>query len=285
MKIILSRKGIDDQYGKGASPILPKGEMVSFPIPTDRNKNESGIKYKDLKYGHEGMSFHDLGAELGMKVIKEHQECHLDPDLNEKTLVNRGRNWRGVFGQSGSHQTHLDQQGVGKGDLFLFFGTFKETYHAGRITCFQKQHPRHILFGYLLIEQVLDIPNLLDEEMKQIYSKHPHFANANIYNDKNKVYVGSKSFFDSDKKGYGTFKFREELILTKTGYNKSLWELPKFFHPDFETLMTYHKEKAFRTVGEKVLLQSVGRGQDFVVSGNENVGKWAKDIVLGSELI
>ena len=35
MKIVLSRKGFDSQYGKQASPILPDGTLLSFPIPSE----------------------------------------------------------------------------------------------------------------------------------------------------------------------------------------------------------------------------------------------------------
>jgi hypothetical protein len=46
MKIILSRKGFDSAYGGYPSPILPSGEMVSLPIPSD-----DAIRYSDLKIG------------------------------------------------------------------------------------------------------------------------------------------------------------------------------------------------------------------------------------------
>jgi hypothetical protein len=33
MKVILSRKGFDSEYGGIASPILPDGTLLSLPIP------------------------------------------------------------------------------------------------------------------------------------------------------------------------------------------------------------------------------------------------------------
>jgi len=41
MKVILSRKGFDSQYGGMPSPILPDGTLLSLPIPskTDMNYN------------------------------------------------------------------------------------------------------------------------------------------------------------------------------------------------------------------------------------------------------
>lgn len=35
MRIILSRKGFDSEYGGCASPILPDGKMISMPIPSE----------------------------------------------------------------------------------------------------------------------------------------------------------------------------------------------------------------------------------------------------------
>ena len=48
MKIILSRKGFDSQNGKAPSPIMPNGDLISMPIPT-----EDKDRYQDLIYqGH-----------------------------------------------------------------------------------------------------------------------------------------------------------------------------------------------------------------------------------------
>ena len=46
MKVILSRKGFDSQYGGMPSPILPDGTMLSLPIPS----KDDNIKYSDLNY-------------------------------------------------------------------------------------------------------------------------------------------------------------------------------------------------------------------------------------------
>ena len=44
MKIILSRKGFDAEYGGQPSPILPDGTLLSMPIPYP----DEVIKYTDL---------------------------------------------------------------------------------------------------------------------------------------------------------------------------------------------------------------------------------------------
>ena len=49
MRVILSRKGFDSQYGGMPSPILPDGTLLSLPIPS---KTDMETKYRDLYYGN-----------------------------------------------------------------------------------------------------------------------------------------------------------------------------------------------------------------------------------------
>ena len=46
MKVILSRKGMDSESGRMASPILPDGTLLSLPIP-DRKSNKT---YEDIQF-------------------------------------------------------------------------------------------------------------------------------------------------------------------------------------------------------------------------------------------
>ena len=46
MKVILSRKGFDSENGKMPSAIMPNGDVVSFPIPS-----EDYTTFDDLRYG------------------------------------------------------------------------------------------------------------------------------------------------------------------------------------------------------------------------------------------
>lgn len=50
MKVVLSRKGVDSQYGKLASPILPDGTLLSLPIPSDDELTYSEIKWNGSSY-------------------------------------------------------------------------------------------------------------------------------------------------------------------------------------------------------------------------------------------
>ena len=103
MKLVFSRKGFDGSAGGFPSPIID-GKPISLPIPYPN----SIVSYKHFNLGK---IVKDLtGRKLGEKDL-----CHKDPDLE-----------MGAFGQVSSAQSHLDNQNVGSGDLFLFFGWFRD---------------------------------------------------------------------------------------------------------------------------------------------------------------
>jgi hypothetical protein len=118
VKVVLSRKGFDSAAGGVASPILPDGTMISLPIP-DRS---SPIRYSDIT-----LAGHRLGQvveSLTRGKKKAHFGAHLDPDLVADAYP-RGKGWRPIFGQAGGEQSVLEREGVGPGNLFLFFGWFR----------------------------------------------------------------------------------------------------------------------------------------------------------------
>ena len=121
MKIILSRKGVDSSAGGFASPIFPDGRMLSIPIPDDR----SVVRYSDILSADKNRSVGKLVRELSGGRMKTNARAHVDPDLDNSQLV-REPGWSPLFGQCGAAQTHLQSLDVGKGDLFLFFGWFRQ---------------------------------------------------------------------------------------------------------------------------------------------------------------
>ena len=54
MKVILSRKGFDSEYGGYLSPILPNEQMISLPIPDSKDD----IRYSGIKAGES--TYYDL---------------------------------------------------------------------------------------------------------------------------------------------------------------------------------------------------------------------------------
>ena len=119
MKIILSRKGFDSANGYVPSPIFPSGKIISLPIPDSR----SPIKYDDIYWN--GQNLGELVYQLTDGQITGQHKAHLDPDLRKESLPDRPKVWRGLFGQVGAAQGHLERL-VEPGDLFLFFGWFKQ---------------------------------------------------------------------------------------------------------------------------------------------------------------
>jgi hypothetical protein len=207
MKIIFSRKGFDSSYGSGASPILPSGDLLSIPIPSNTKIKEKGIPYQDLRFGNR--TYLQIMQELGLKIPKP-AACHLDPDLIP-SLQERPPGWQGAFGQHEVALTHLNNEGIEVGDLFLFFGSFKRTVQKKKLQ-FEMDHERHIIFGFLRVSEILHPDSQLDHPL---YHQHPHYQNHPHYQPRNQVYIGAE---------YGTFRYDERLVLTKNGYNKSYWE-------------------------------------------------------------
>ena len=270
MKIIFSRKGFDDAYGASASPILPDGTLLSLPIPT--KGNEQGVAYKALSY--QGKSYIQIMKELGIKTPVK--RCHLDPDLvqrNNKKI----KAWMPAFGQQGAAAKHLMNEGVEAGDLFLFFGSFKRTYLDKRNKLnFENDYVRHIIFGFLEVGDCFNI-NKMSPDKKRKFQWHPHIQND--YGKNNLLFVApnnSELNFSS-----GVFKYAEQLVLTRDGYRKSIWELPACFHPSAGTRISRHlKKERFQMRADKTILQTVGIGQDFVVhTKSKAVTKWAKDLI------
>ena len=266
MKIILSRKGFDAENGKTANPVMPDGAMLSLPIPQPWD----GDFYDELFYG--SMSYMDIWQSLKPKQEYLEASCHLDPDLRPNIRLEIPEGWRPLFGQCDAAETHLENQGVVVGDLFLFFGWFRETeMKDGNLRYKRSSKDAHMLYGYLQIGDIVR-----GEDIAK-FPWHPH----SFYdNDNNTIYVASEHLIvdgeDTGLPGAGTFKYSEELILTMPGQTKSRWKLPDFFK---EVNISCHSKDSFKPEG---YFQSVRIGQEFVVSEDDRVTQWAKNIIVNN---
>ncbi len=263
MRIILSREGFDSSYGGCPSPILPDGTLLSLPIPS---KN-GDVKYSELFY--EDKSYFQIIKELkpGTK-IKEYCTCHLDPDIRDLKIVN---NWVPLFGQEGGAQTHLVNNGVCEGDIFLFFGWFKQTIlENGKLKYVTGAPDLHIIYGYFEIGEKYETFDKLPTK----YYYHPHAA-KNRFDKKteNCIYkAAEKLSLNSNFSGSGTFRINDDLILTKKGYTRSRWELPDIFR---NVKISYHTKESFK----KDYFDSAKIGQEFVIEENKDVENWALNII------
>jgi len=206
--------------------------------------------------------------------IRPKQAAHLDPDLDPTTLK-RSKGWRPAFGQANAAAGHLTNQQVGLGDLFLFFGWFRRVeLLAGRWRYIKTAPDLHVLFGWLRVGEILDP---LAAEAPRGLERHPHF-DGSIRKD-SRVYVG-KSTTDGGVFG----KFAPALQLSVPGPKRSRWRLPKDFFPGSRTPLSYHQQpKRWQQTENACILQSAGRGQEFVVDCKSypSVRRWAEKLIEG----
>lgn len=249
MKFILSRKGFDFSFGGTPSPILPDGRMLSLPIPEQDSK---GKAYDT------GRKFCQLAIPA---VFQRDGFCHLDPDIRPELHMILPDNWKPLFGQCGTAQSHLANQRVGENDIFLFFGLFQTVdtnlRPAGR--------PFHAIWGYLQIGEIISHPPPFR------YSWHPHTKEYYQKFPQNTLYAARESL-EWDKKipGCGTFLYHEQSreFLTLTGKEKKCvthWNynaLPWIDPNEPNSHMTCHTS---RTRFKENYFQAASRGQEFVL--------------------
>lgn len=243
-----------------ASPILPCGCLCSIPIPYAY----SDVRYSDIRFG--SRTLHEIRAELN--PTRSDEPAHLDPDLRHDALVQRPKGWRPAFGQSGPAARLLINQGVGVGDLFIFFGWFRKMIVSRGKLQFDPADSdgRHIVFGWLEVGEVVDkLPLRYD---LSFLSNHPHVLFSEKETPPNRIYVSSDTGIKA-----GLFATEAEgIVLTQKGRTRSHWLLDAAFESLFlEPDLTYHGDEArWDRVGAKIALQTVGRGQEFVFDGDRH---------------
>ena len=186
MHLILSRKGYDSASGGYPSPIFPDGALCSLPIPSDDD-----LRLQDVR--HHGRSLGDIAAQLAGDASRMTAGAHLDPDLDAAARP-RPPGWMPCLGQTEAVQTHLENQGVGIGDLFLFFGWFREVEVVEGRWRYRSGAPNiHCLFGWL---QVGSIYHLDDGDEAPTWAReHPHVRNVDHCRSsraRNTLYVEAK---------------------------------------------------------------------------------------------
>lgn len=288
MKVILSRKGFDSSAGGYPSPhLIDSGRLISLPIPEDERVN-SGLTYSDL-WVSRNQTYLNLMDQLGISKYSHGTFAHLDPDIHSAVIPRSDSCWRGIFGQSGAAQAHLSGKNVQVGDLFLFFGWFRDAIKDGSNYKFIRGTDKHIVWGYMQVGEIEAID--MARQYESWKQNHPHYRCRD--REMNTAYIASTTLsFNHSVPGYGTFSYEQSLVLTQIGQRKrSLWKLPRFFHPSYGTKISYH-EKMISNSGKSIwelhddhcVLSTVGRGQEFVIEGNDEIVKWAKELILNQSL-
>jgi hypothetical protein len=268
LKIIFSRKGFDSENGGVASPIFPDGRMHSLPIPA----GGSPARFSHLNPG--GTPLGQLVEQLTKGKVPAHTRTHLDPDLDPSS-VPRPNGWQPAFGQTSAAQGHLNNEGVGEGDLFLFFGWFREIEQTEQAWQFRRGAPNlHVLFGWLQVGQVLRVGGETDEYRAKHpgLRDHPHMHGRREAS--NTIYVASQDLTIPGLpvlagKGAGVFKsVASDLVLTAPDQDsRRLWRLPAWMQPtEGKKALTYHGNlEKWTSVDGHAHLVSAAKGQEFVL--------------------
>ena len=273
MKLILSRKGFDAATGRYPSPILPSGELYSLPIPEPEKSlggHEFPRRYEEIRVGN--MSLGKLVYELTNGNIRASDLVHLDPDLNFSS-VTRPPNWRPLFGQAAVAEAHLQKRDVTSGDIFLFYGWFRKVEVVqGRFRYVPGSPDLHVIFGWLQIDRRIDVSECA--EIETWAAAHPH-CKSHKYDSRDSIYI-SRPFLNLPgikRVGAGTFtEFHSLLRLTNpSSLRRSVWKLPRWFYPEGrKSHLSYHGALSRWTrSSDFVQLQTVGRGQEFVLDCND----------------
>lgn len=238
VKIVFSRKGFDSAAGGAPSPVAD-GRAVSLPIPA---RDRSATCYADLGLG--GL----VAAATGGRIAGA-DPCHADPMF---------AGGRCAFGQAGAAQAHLANNGVGAGDVFLFFGLFAGPGGADR---------HHRIFGWLRVGRVIALGPApgARAQPEGFPLRHPHTIGAWPAN--NTLYLGA---------GAVCAGAPAALRLTTPGGPVSRWRIPPWLRA---AGLTYHARPArWAAPG---LLDTAPRGQEFVseIGGNRAARDWL-DAVL-----
>jgi hypothetical protein len=277
LRLILSRKGFDSTSGGCASPIFPDGSMIALPIPDRR----SPIRYQDLAW--RGRNLGDIVARLTKGKQRADYRAHLDPDLRH-ALLPRHPEWHPVLGQHGAAQGHLRKQGVGVGDLFVFWGLFravdKDLRWAGP--------PQHHIWGWLQVGAVASVDEAVrrDGERWRWAEQHPHLSFSR--DASNTLYIAAETLDlpgapSRRAPGAGAFDTVSDCRhLTAPGATRpSDWSLPIGFLPQGRPPLTYHSDiDRWSRTADRALLRAAGRGQEFVL----DLGRYPEILIWLSQI-
>jgi hypothetical protein len=176
---------------------LPDGTLLSLPIPSPGEP----ITYAHIQFQFEGHSAVQILSDLcpaGHRFDKQAPfskwkdvPAHLDPDLRGGDL-DRAAGWQPLFGQDDGSQTHLRENKVGPGDIFLFFGWFRKTKWDQDKFIYDPEGPDlHVIFGWLKVGCVWAVPQCPPTDLPQWALYHPH-AVRNYAHANNTIYCAAQ---------------------------------------------------------------------------------------------
>lgn len=266
MKVSFSRKGFDSGFGGQANAILPDGTLLPFPIPSsDGFPNTYNSLY------HEKKSLYDILAELKRcpKVGKD-APCHLDPDIR-RDVKERPEGWLPAFGQADQSLSELRNNDFGIGDLFLFFGWFRETeYRNGRLQYKRKAPNVQMIYGYMQVGEIVKAGDTIPEWLVT----HPHASRIKDGSLKDAIFLPTETLsFVPELPGASMLRYAPDLILTAPGMSRSRWSLPNFFKE--ENIKIGHSPKQ---PADASYFQSASIGQEMIWEATDSALLWLQNI-------
>lgn len=235
MRVVLSRKGNDSSAGRFPSPILPDGTLVSVPIPEP--VPGTGLTYEQV-VAPDGRKLLDLldvetrgwprrwRQPVEGLLRQPGREAHLDPDLDPKNRK-RDAGFAATLGQNGAAQAHLRNEGVGPGDLFLFYGWFAAAPSAGDLFG-RDPDGCHVVWGWLQVNEVVDATVV---RARPALAGHPHVVQP-LRSGHNVLYVAG-----SGPDSAGLLRWSPARRLSSPGGPRSRWALPP------KLRMTRHRQE------------------------------------------
>lgn len=272
MRVILSRKGFDTASGGVPSPIV-EGVPVPLPIPQSQ---PGPVRFRELP-----PPLPALVRDLTGGSVRAASFCHADPDLGTGPCgAAGGADFVGVLGQHGAAQGHLRNQGVGAGDLFLFWGLFQPVARQRRRWRFVGA-PEHRLFGWLQVDEVVPVAAGARVLSSRTWlDRHPHLhgdwgASNTLYLARQRLVLGGRS---TRWPGWGLLRPGMRLS-APDGARVSDWQVPAWLHPQTGgTGMSYHRAERW---SGGLRLSAVARGQEFVADagGRVDVRRWLRQLL------
>lgn len=192
--------------------------------------------------------------------------------------------WRPTLGQHAASQGHLRNQGVGAGDLFLFWGLFRPVDLSLRWS----GRPKHVIWGWMHVGNVVGV----DERVRAKPNEwgwlkgHPHLTfpadpSNTLYVAADRLSLGGE---DHGLAGAGVFQTASQsrTLSAESADRPSIWSLPSGFLPRGRAPLSFHADAGRWSIRDgSLLLRAASRGQEFVLDADlyEDALDWTRSLL------
>jgi hypothetical protein len=251
---------------------------------------EGRLKLKDIQF--QNRSLGPLVEQLqGVKGLAR-ESANLNPDLDPEALP-REQGWKPNFLQRGAPRQHLDDNYVGEGDLFLFYGSFRETLSQGGLRFRPDQPERHCIYGWLQISAICRPGQADSPELPDFCASNPQIQEAASSGDA-ALYLATQRLkilgLRRQVPGGGVFKyFSNSLLLTaREAKSPGVWFLPHWLYPASRgkpPLSCHGSMDRWSKVGKGIQLTTAEKNEEFVLNSEfyPESRDWLRDLFALAE--